>query len=160
MPQVQSERNFWGCFKVILWLLLTQKAVWVYKAWRVVQWKAKPVLALCFWLTSSLLSSSSPPQLMLSKVFTARTGSSIYGSLNTWVHCKLYLLHMSRWMYTEDFIWTLQILSLGRELIVPWSFTFYHLCPHLSLAVACTSVCLREWMNHSFNADMVKLGIV
>jgi len=29
------------------------------------------------------LSSSSPPQLMLSKVFTARTGSSIYGSLNT-----------------------------------------------------------------------------
>ncbi|PKU27550.1 hypothetical protein llap_22146 [Limosa lapponica baueri] len=26
----------------------------------------------------------SPPQLMLSKVFTARTGSSIYGSLNTY----------------------------------------------------------------------------
>ncbi|CAJ0923946.1 unnamed protein product [Ranitomeya imitator] len=30
-----------------------------------------------------LVLYSSPPQLMLSKVFTARTGSSIYGSLNT-----------------------------------------------------------------------------
>ncbi|XP_044310445.1 folliculin-interacting protein 1 isoform X6 [Varanus komodoensis] len=42
-----------------------------------------------FYLTPALKEelkmhlSRSPPQLMLSKVFTARTGSSIYGSLNT-----------------------------------------------------------------------------
>lgn len=148
IPQVQSKRNFWVCFAVILWLLLTQKAVWVYKIWRVVQWKPRPVLAPCFWLTSSLLSSSSPPQLMLSKVFTARTGSSIYGSLNTWVHCKLYLLQMSNMQATckntEDFIWTLQILSVGKELVVPSSFASCHLCPHLSLAVACTVVCFKR----------------
>lgn len=45
-------------------------------------------------LTLSLLSPRSPPQLMLSKVFTARTGSSIYGSLNTWVHDKWHVIRI------------------------------------------------------------------
>ncbi|KAM5172143.1 folliculin-interacting protein 1 isoform 1-T1 [Mantella aurantiaca] len=44
----------------------------------------------------------SPPQLMLSKVFTARTGSSIYGSLNTLQDSLEYISHDNNTLKAEN----------------------------------------------------------
>lgn len=44
----------------------------------------------------------SPPQLMLSKVFTARTGSSIYGSLNTLQDSLEYISHDNNTLKPEN----------------------------------------------------------
>ncbi|XP_040200590.1 folliculin-interacting protein 1 isoform X1 [Rana temporaria] len=44
----------------------------------------------------------SPPQLMLSKVFTARTGSSVYGSLNTLQDSLEYISHDNNTLKTEN----------------------------------------------------------